>query len=68
MNATMTVTILQIFAFATFAALGTLALRRALTPKCPRCRARKWDRKLCQPLLFCRVCATRCDSSLRVYN
>jgi len=43
-------------------------VRRLTTPRCPRCSARKWDRKLCQPLLFCRACATRCDSQMRVYN
>ncbi len=42
--------------------------RRWLVPACPRCRAKRWDRKLCQPLLFCRSCATRCDAALRVYT
>lgn len=42
--------------------------RHYLTPSCPRCRCREWDRKLCAPLLFCRRCATRVDGEGRVYN
>lgn len=53
-------------------ALALLALvyvaRRYLSPACPRCRSRNWDRKLCQPLLFCRACATRVDAHGRTYN
>jgi hypothetical protein len=52
-----------------FALLALVYLgRRYLTPSCPRCRARDWDRKLCQPLLFCRRCATRIDAHGRAYN
>lgn len=47
---------------------GGLLARRYLTPSCPRCKCREWDRKLCAPLLFCRRCATRIDSHGRVYN
>ena len=50
------------------AALAALGLRRYMTPSCPRCRSKQWDRKLCQPLLFCRRCATRIDTEGRVYN
>ena len=42
--------------------------RWLLAPACPRCKGKKWDRKLCHPLLFCRRCATRCDAYGRVYN
>ncbi len=45
-----------------------LLVRRYMTPSCPRCRSREWDRRLCAPLLFCRRCATRIDSHGRVYN
>jgi hypothetical protein len=45
-----------------------LLVRRYMTPACPRCRSREWDRRLCAPLLFCRRCATRIDSHGRVYN
>lgn len=45
-----------------------LLARRYMTPPCPRCKSREWDRKLCAPLLFCRHCATRIDSDGRVYN
>lgn len=49
--------------------VGVAALsRRYMSPACPRCRSREWDRKLCAPLLFCRKCATRVDSEGRVYN
>lgn len=47
---------------------GGVALRRYMTPSCPRCRGREWDRRLCAPLLFCRRCATRIDTHGRVYN
>jgi hypothetical protein len=47
--------------------MGLLA-RRYMTPPCPRCKCREWDRKLCQPLLFCRRCATRIDAHGRAYN
>ena len=60
-----TVHLLAIAAAVIVLALG---LRHLMTPRCPRCSARKWDRKLCRPLLFCRSCATRCDSQMRVYN
>lgn len=50
------------------ATVAVLLARRYLTPPCPRCRGREWDRKLCAPLLFCRRCATRIDSQGRVYN
>ncbi|HYW12292.1 MAG TPA: hypothetical protein VE871_10045 [Longimicrobium sp.] len=45
-----------------------LLARRYMTPNCPRCKNREWDRKLCAPLLFCRRCATRVDGEGRVYN
>lgn len=45
-----------------------LLARRYMTPHCPRCKNREWDRKLCAPLLFCRRCATRIDGEGRVYN
>lgn len=45
-----------------------LVVRHYMTPSCPRCKRREWDRKLCAPLLFCRRCATRIDSQGRVYN
>jgi hypothetical protein len=51
------------------AALGAgFVARRYLSPACPRCKSREWDRKLCAPLLFCRRCATRVDAQGRVYN
>ena len=56
-----------ILGLAAFTGVGLLA-RRYLTPACPRCKCREWDRKLCQPLLFCRRCATRIDAHGRVYN
>jgi hypothetical protein len=59
---------LQILIAISAVVLAAFALRRVLTPRCPRCSARKWDRKLCRPLLFCRACSTRCDTNLRVYN
>jgi hypothetical protein len=49
------------------AALGFGAWR-ARYPNCPRCGSRRWDRKLCHPLLFCRKCATRCDMQGLTYN
>jgi hypothetical protein len=58
---------LAALAVPTLAAAG-LGLKRLITPACPRCKAKSWDRKLCRPLLFCRKCATRCDTQLRVYN
>ena len=48
--------------------LTAFLVRRVVTPPCPRCRSKKWDRSLCQPLLFCRRCATRIDAHGRVYN
>jgi hypothetical protein len=48
---------------------GVVAIsRRFLSPSCPRCKSREWDRKLCAPLLFCRRCATRIDAEGRVCN
>lgn len=47
---------------------GAYGIRHAMTPNCPRCGARKWDRKLCRPLLMCRRCATRIDTQGRVFN
>ena len=46
---------------------GLLA-RHYMTPHCPRCKNREWDRKLCAPLLFCRRCATRIDAQGHAYN
>lgn len=45
-----------------------LLVRRYMTPLCPRCKCREWDRRLAAPLLFCRRCATRIDVQGRVYN
>ncbi len=60
---------MEIIAGASVLGAGAWFLGRWLmTPNCPRCKAKKWDRKLCQPLLICRRCATRCDSHGRVYN
>ena len=52
------------------AAVGAalLAGRRVLLPRCPRCHAKEWDRRLCAPLLFCRRCATRIDHAGQLYN
>lgn len=48
---------------------GAVAMsRKYLSPPCPRCRGREWDRKLCAPLLFCRRCATRIDAEGRAFN
>ena len=47
---------------------GGFVIRQFATPICPRCKARRWDRKLCAPLLLCRRCATRADYHGRVYN
>jgi len=41
---------------------------RRYNPPCPTCGARKWDRKLCHPLLLCRRCAQRIDRAGRKYN
>ncbi|WP_420126228.1 hypothetical protein [Longimicrobium sp.] len=50
------------------AVAGAWVLRHYMTPSCPRCRHRNWNRKLCAPLLFCRTCATRIDQHGRTYN
>jgi ribosomal protein L37AE/L43A len=50
------------------AGMAVLAGRRALTPRCPRCRSKEWDRRLCAPLLFCRRCASRIDHAGKLYN
>lgn len=49
-------------------AVAALVARRLMTPPCPRCRGKEWDRRLCAPLLFCRRCATRIDAQGRAYN
>ena len=49
-------------------AAGWFVLRQVIAPPCPRCRAKKWDRKLCAPFLFCRRCATRVDQHGRALN
>ena len=59
---------MEILAGAGVLGAGWLIARWFLIPTCPRCKARKWDRKLCYPLLLCRRCATRCDVQGRVYN
>jgi hypothetical protein len=46
-------------ALATGVALVALWFKR--NPRCPACGARKWNRQLCRPLLFCRRCAQRSD-------
>jgi len=48
--------------------VGWWVIRQVMAPACPRCKAKKWDRKLCYPLLLCRRCATRADQHGRVYN
>jgi hypothetical protein len=48
--------------------VGFVAFRILAVPACPRCKAKKWDRKLCRPLLLCRRCATRIDAHGRVFN
>jgi hypothetical protein len=48
--------------------VSVLAGRRVLTPRCPRCRSKEWDRRLCAPLLFCRRCASRIDHTGKLYN
>ena len=48
--------------------MGTYLGRLLLLPACPRCKSRRWDRKLCAPLLFCRRCATRVDFQGRTYT
>jgi hypothetical protein len=50
------------------AGAAVFAGRRVLTPRCPRCRSREWDRRLCAPLLFCRRCASRIDHTGRLCN
>ncbi|HEX8395591.1 MAG TPA: hypothetical protein VF665_24780 [Longimicrobium sp.] len=42
--------------------------RHLMTPPCPRCRRKKYDRSVCRPLLLCRRCATRVDSMGRAHN
>jgi hypothetical protein len=59
---------LKIVLLVAAAAAMVYVVRRFTTPACPRCRSKNWDRKLCYPLLFCRACATRIDSQLRLYN
>jgi hypothetical protein len=39
-----------------------------LNPACPCCSSRKWDRRRCRPLLFCRNCAQRIDRKGVRYN
>jgi hypothetical protein len=43
-------------------------IRRYVGPRCPRCRHRNWDHRLCAPLLLCRRCATRIDVHGRTFN
>lgn len=60
----------------TVALIGSLMLlaamipagRHMMTPPCPRCRKKKYDRTLCRPLLLCRHCATRVDSLGHAHN
>ncbi|HEX2203644.1 MAG TPA: hypothetical protein VHG91_10115 [Longimicrobium sp.] len=59
---------MEILAGAAMVGLGWQAVRYLMLPTCPRCKQKKWDRKLCYPLLFCRRCATRCDMHGRTYN
>jgi hypothetical protein len=59
--------ILMMVLVASTVVLVTLLWLR-LTPSCPRCRGRSYDRRLCKPLLLCRRCATRCDVYGRAYN
>ena len=47
---------------------AALGIRQLTVPACPRCGSKKWDRKLCRPLLLCRRCATRIDQQGRVFN
>jgi hypothetical protein len=61
---------MSLILIASLAAVGVsvLAGRRALMPRCPRCRSKEWDRRLCAPLLFCRRCASRIDHTGKLYN
>jgi hypothetical protein len=59
---------MEIIVGAVVVACGFFGVRRLASPACPRCRQRRWDRKLCAPLLLCRRCATRVDSRGRVFN
>jgi hypothetical protein len=52
---------------AAVAVLG-YAARHFLTPTCPSCRGRAWDRKLCRPMLLCRRCATRILPPQRLFG
>jgi hypothetical protein len=65
---TQTMPMLKIFLLVAAVAAAAYVVRRLTTPACPRCQAKRWDRKLCYPLLYCRSCATRVDSRLRLYN
>jgi hypothetical protein len=57
-----------ILGLATGAGAVAYAGRQLMTPRCPRCRGKDWDRKLCAPLLMCRRCATRIDHAGKLYN
>lgn len=61
---------MSLILIASLAAVGAsvLAGRRALTPRCPRCRSKEWDRRLCAPLLLCQRCASRIDHAGKLYN
>jgi hypothetical protein len=47
---------------------AVFGIRQMVAPTCPRCGSKKWDRKLCRPLLLCRRCATRIDHQGHVFN
>jgi hypothetical protein len=47
---------------------GFVGFRYLSVPACPRCKSKKWDKKLCRPLLLCRRCSTRVDAHGRVLN
>jgi hypothetical protein len=47
--------------YITLATAVLIAIWFKRNPRCPACGARKWNRQLCRPLLFCRRCAQRSD-------
>jgi hypothetical protein len=60
--------LMEILVGALVLSCGVFGIRFMVPPPCPRCRSRKWDRKVCRPLLLCRRCATRIDAHGRAFN